>query len=79
MHGTGNLEPIIDDSQDWFLLKHQHFNGWTSLEFRRDFESCDDRHDLNIEVRQIRQQLQVQFARLNSFSHFNSCKLKNRP
>ena len=48
-YGIGNLEPIIDKSQDWFLLGHQKSDGWTSFEFKRNLTTCDDQ-DLDIEV-----------------------------
>ncbi|CAF4733552.1 unnamed protein product, partial [Rotaria magnacalcarata] len=28
-------------TQDWFLLKGQEQNGWTAIQFKRSFDSCD--------------------------------------
>ena len=41
--------PPIDPSQDWFLLNSEEENGFTILEFSRNFTTCDDR-DLDITV-----------------------------
>ncbi|CAF3692220.1 unnamed protein product [Rotaria sp. Silwood1] len=35
-------KPIIDNTtQDWFVLQGQEQNGWTAIQFKRYFDSCD--------------------------------------
>ncbi|CAF3465404.1 unnamed protein product [Rotaria socialis] len=35
-------KPVMDNTtQDWFLLKGQEQNGWTAIQFKRYFDSCD--------------------------------------
>ncbi|CAF4017897.1 unnamed protein product [Rotaria sordida] len=36
------MKPVIDNTtQDWFLLQGQEQNGWTAIQFKRYFDSCD--------------------------------------
>ena len=36
------MKPMIDNTtQDWLLLQGQEQNGWTALQFKRSFDSCD--------------------------------------
>ncbi len=42
-------QPPIDESQDWELLSGREEDGYTILQFRRDWVTCDDR-DRNIDV-----------------------------
>ena len=41
--------PPIDPSQDWFLVRGEEDDGYTILEFTRNWTTCDDR-DRDIEV-----------------------------
>jgi hypothetical protein len=41
--------PPIDPSQDWFLVNSEESDGYTVLEFSRNFTSCDPL-DLDITV-----------------------------
>ena len=35
-------KPIIDNTtQDWFVLQGQEQDGWTAIQFKRYFDSCD--------------------------------------
>ncbi|UJR17775.1 hypothetical protein I4U23_004673 [Adineta vaga] len=35
-------KPVIDNTtQDWFILRGQEQNGWTAVQFKRAFDSCD--------------------------------------
>jgi hypothetical protein len=43
------LPPIDARSQDWFLTNSEEEDGFTILEFSRNFTSCDPQ-DLNIDV-----------------------------
>ena len=45
----GRYLPPVDESQDWFLVSGVEENGYTILEFRREFTTCDDK-DLTIKV-----------------------------
>ena len=42
--------PAIDEQQNWFLVNAMEDGGYTTLEFKRDYISCDTDYDLNIEV-----------------------------
>ena len=44
-----DLPPIDIQSQDWFLINSEEQNGFTILEFSRNFTSCDPQ-DLDITV-----------------------------
>lgn len=44
-----HILPPIDESQDVFFLGGEQENGYTVLEFSRDFVTCDVR-DVNIKV-----------------------------
>ena len=44
--------PPVDPHQDWFLLRAEEENGYTTLEFTRNYTSCDNR-DRNINVSQL--------------------------
>ncbi|CAF2956801.1 unnamed protein product [Rotaria sp. Silwood2] len=36
------MKPIIDNTtQDWFALQGQEQNGWTGIQFKRYFDTCD--------------------------------------
>ncbi|CAF2788355.1 unnamed protein product [Rotaria sp. Silwood2] len=36
------IKPIIDNTtQDWFALRGQEQNGWTGIQFKRYFDTCD--------------------------------------
>ena len=41
--------PIIDAQQDWYLINGEEEGGYTTLEFTRNFTTCDD-NDLEIKV-----------------------------
>ncbi|XP_035707513.1 DBH-like monooxygenase protein 1 homolog isoform X2 [Folsomia candida] len=41
-HGIGNVEPVIDVSQDWTLLDAKKSEGVTHLKFSRRLETCDE-------------------------------------
>ena len=42
--------PSIDDSQDWFLISGMEEEGWTILEFSRNWITCDIGNDRDIKV-----------------------------
>lgn len=45
------MRPIIDNTtQDWFILHGQEQNGWTAIQMKRAFDSCDPM-DVPIKVR----------------------------
>ena len=44
--------PPIDESQDWSLLRGQEMNGYTILEFTRNWVTCDER-DRIVAVRKL--------------------------
>ena len=44
--------PAIDEEQNWFLKSGEEEEGFTILEFSRDYVTCDDR-DLPINVSSI--------------------------
>ena len=47
--------PAIDNMQDWYLISASSEDGYTELEFSRNFTTCDNESkDLNIEVNQIK-------------------------
>ena len=48
-YAEGRYLPPIDESQDWFLVGGEEEDGFTVLEFTRNFQSCDGK-DLNVEV-----------------------------
>jgi hypothetical protein len=36
------MKPVMDNTtQDWFILQGQEQNGWTAIQFKRYFDSCD--------------------------------------
>ncbi|CAF3333694.1 unnamed protein product [Rotaria sp. Silwood2] len=36
------IKPILDNTtQDWFALRGQEQNGWTGIQFKRYFDTCD--------------------------------------
>ena len=41
--------PVIDKSQDWFLISGKEENNFTILEFTRNLTTCDSQ-DLEIKV-----------------------------
>ena len=41
--------PPIDEQQDWYLIRAEEEDGYTTLEFWRNFISCDSK-DRNILV-----------------------------
>lgn len=43
--------PAIDPQQDWNLTRGENEDGYTTLEFRRKYITCDER-DRDIEVSQ---------------------------
>ena len=45
--------PPIDESQDWSLVGAEEDDGYTVLEFTRNYYSCDDDYDLNIEASEL--------------------------
>ncbi len=50
-YAVGRFLPPIDTvSQDWFLTNSEEEDGFTLLEFSRNFTSCDPQ-DLDITVR----------------------------
>ena len=51
-YAEGTFLPPIDQSQDWFLINSEEENGFTVLEFSRNFTTCDDR-DRDITVRPL--------------------------
>ena len=47
------MKPMIDTtSEDWFPLQGQEKNGWTAIQFKRSFDTCDTM-DYPITVRNI--------------------------
>ena len=47
----GRSLPPIDDMQDWFLISAAINDGYTELEFSRNFTTCDNQsRDLDIKV-----------------------------
>ncbi len=51
-YAEGRFLPPIDTSQDWFLVNSEEENGFTVLEFSRNFTTCDPK-DLDITVIKI--------------------------
>ena len=45
----GRSLPPVDNQQNWFLLNAEEEGGYTTLEFTRNYTSCDTR-DRNIKV-----------------------------
>ena len=44
--------PPVDIQQDWFLINAEEENGYTTLEFTRNYTSCDgNNQDRNIIVK----------------------------
>ena len=48
----GRYEPSIDEVQNWFLLKGDEEYGYTTLQFYRNFTTCD-KMDLDITVMKL--------------------------
>jgi len=48
-YAEGRFLPPIDANQDWFLVSGEEAGGYTTLEFTRNWTTCDDR-DSNIQV-----------------------------
>ena len=48
--------PPVDDHQDWFLLRAEEEGGYTTLEFTRNYTSCDTR-DRSIGVNRVSVQI----------------------
>jgi DOMON domain len=46
----GHVEPIVDASQDWELLKGSENDTHTVLKFRRAYDTCDRDQDIRITV-----------------------------
>ena len=42
-------QPAIDEQQDWTLLNAEEVDGFTILEFKRKYITCDDK-DIPIRV-----------------------------
>lgn len=51
-HAIGHNLPVEDTSQDWTLHEAVELDSHTFLSFSRPFETCDEDHDLSIEVNQ---------------------------
>ena len=45
-----HTRPVIDESQDWFLVDGWEENGHTVLEFMRKLSTGDLQNDVDIEV-----------------------------
>ena len=45
----GRFLPPVDEHQDWFLVRGEEEGGFTTLEFTRNFTSCDTK-DRSIQV-----------------------------
>ena len=41
-YARGRYEPLIDNMQDWFLISARQDDGYTELEFSRNFTTCDN-------------------------------------
>ncbi|CAF3224386.1 unnamed protein product, partial [Rotaria sp. Silwood2] len=42
-HAFGKSKPMIDNTtQDWFALQGREQNGWTAIQFKRSFDTCDN-------------------------------------
>ncbi len=36
------VKPLVDNTtQNWFVLQGQEQNGWTAIQFKRYFDTCD--------------------------------------
>jgi hypothetical protein len=36
------VKPVMDNTtQNWFVLQGQEQNGWTAIQFKRYFDTCD--------------------------------------
>lgn len=46
----GHVEPIVDASQDWELLRGSENDTHTVLKFRRAYDTCDRDQDIRITV-----------------------------
>ena len=50
-YAVGRYEPPIDNMQDWFLISARQDDGYTELEFSRNFTTCDNEsRDIDILV-----------------------------
>ncbi|CAF2458331.1 unnamed protein product [Rotaria sp. Silwood2] len=42
-YASGKSKPMIDNTtQDWFALQGREQNGWTAIQFKRLFDTCDN-------------------------------------
>ena len=41
----GRFQPLIDPKQDWYLTEAEEEDGYTQLEFNREFNTCDEERD----------------------------------
>ena len=66
--------PRVDTSQDWLLSSGTEQDGFTVLEFSRDWVTCDDR-DNPIEVRltYIRSYVNVHVCLCSNYNMFENC------
>ena len=50
---TDKVTPIIDNTtQNWFIIQGREQNGWTAIQFKRFFDTCDTM-DVPIKVLEI--------------------------
>ena len=49
-HTVNHSKPLLDASQDWYLLLGQEDDTWTILKFVRQIDTCDSSGDIIIQV-----------------------------
>ncbi|CAF4768391.1 unnamed protein product, partial [Rotaria sp. Silwood2] len=41
-YALSTITPIVDNTtNDWFALQGREQNGWTAIQFKRSFDTCD--------------------------------------
>ncbi|CAF3530107.1 unnamed protein product, partial [Rotaria sp. Silwood2] len=49
-YALSTITPIVDNTtNDWFALQGREQNGWTAIQFKRSFDTCDSM-DVSIKV-----------------------------
>ena len=76
-YAWGRYEPSIDEEQNWFLLNGDEEYGYTTLQFTRNFTTCDEITDLDITVINHSHllSLSLSLSLLLSFSHWQTLQM----
>ena len=61
---------IDDTTQDWFALQGREQSGWTAIQFKRSFDTCDIR-DYPVKVSNIRSSRLMSFLLICSLGRIN--------